>query len=159
MMSWRNLKGGFLRSFSVNGGFFMYFPRVSCVRFTTSGRISSLISDYTTKHISRNNLKSNYARLKSNLATKHSSDCAECFPFREQLLHMHQSKSEIRIRLFLAWVSGLDSSERTHCGRAFQDAWLVTVIISVANHIEISFWNWNNKLSQTVLLGPQYDVQ
>ena len=72
MMSWRNLKGGFLSSFSVNGGFFMYFPRVSCVRFTTSGRISSLISDYTTKHISRHNLKSNYTRLESNLATKHS---------------------------------------------------------------------------------------
>jgi len=50
----------------------MYFPSVSCVRFITSGRISSLISDYT--YICRHNFKSNYSRLESNFATKHSED-------------------------------------------------------------------------------------
>jgi hypothetical protein len=151
-MSWRNLKGGFLRSFSVNGGFFMYFPSVSCVRFTTSGRISSLISDYITKHISRHNLKSNYTQLEPNLATKHSwvqtvpsAFHSESNYFTCIRVNLWQRAPEVRLRLYLACVSGLGSSERTHCSRAFQDVWLVTVIISVANHLEISFFKLKQK--------------
>lgn len=39
IMSCRNLKGGFERSFSVKGGFLIIFPRVSCVFFAIFGSI------------------------------------------------------------------------------------------------------------------------
>lgn len=101
----------------------MYFPSVSCVRFTTSDRISSLISDYTTKHISRHNLKSTYSRLESNLATKHSYDIlCRVLSIQRAITSLASEKIGDKHKNVFGINSGLGSSERTHCGRAFQDA-------------------------------------
>jgi hypothetical protein len=50
----------------------MYFPSVSCVRFITSGRISSFIADYIMKQKVRiRNLNANYHQISlSNISVR-----------------------------------------------------------------------------------------
>lgn len=66
VMSCKYLKGGFLKSFSVSGGFFIYFERASCVDLITSNLTSSLILSLhcLTSTSEMKNMKTKYAYWK-----------------------------------------------------------------------------------------------